>query len=265
MFYYLAFLYSQFFVNLPAPTSDFSGQTVVVTDGDKGLGLEAAKLLVQLRASKVILAVRSIKAGQDAAAHIVESTRARLPIVEVWPFDLTSTESIQEFARRAAKLDRLDAVILNAGIESHTLQLINGMEAHVAVNLVGPVLLGLLLLPKLRGTASKLGAPTRMTFVGSNAQYGVSLDELKTPGSLLELLSEPDGVKKSGRFVNAITYCQRSPDKLTSTSNVSSYVDLPLSSSFSSTLSVSLPCAARLLQTRMSSSLTTRRACAGAP
>ena len=227
MFYYLVFFYSQFFVNLPAPTSDFSGQTVVVTDGDKGLGLEAAKLLVQLRASKVILAVRSIKAGQDAAAHIIESTRARLPVVDVWPLDLTSTESIQEFARSAAKLNRLDAVILNAGVESRAFRLVNGMEAHVAVNLVGSVLLGLLLLPKLRETASKAGAPTRMTFVGSDAQYGVSLDELKTPGSLLELLSEPDGVKKSGRFVDTVIYCRRFPDKLAFASNISSSVDLP--------------------------------------
>ena len=225
MFYYLAFLYSQFFINLPSPTSDFSGQTVVVTEGDKGLGLEAAKLLVRLHASKVILTVRSIKAGQDAAAHIIESTRARLPVVDVWPLDLTSTESIQEFARSAAKLNRLDAVILNASLESRAFRLVNGMEAHV--NLVGSVLLGLLLLPKLRETASKVGAPTRMTFVGSDAQYGVSLDELKTPGSLLELLSEPDGVKKSGRFVDTVIYCRRFPDKLAFASNISSSVDLP--------------------------------------
>jgi retinol dehydrogenase 12 len=60
MVYFLDLLYSQLLVKIPEQTSDFTNQTVIVTGSNTGLGLEAARLLLRLNASKVILAVRTI-------------------------------------------------------------------------------------------------------------------------------------------------------------------------------------------------------------
>jgi retinol dehydrogenase 12 len=70
----LTFFRSQLFVKLPIPTTRSSGQTVIVTGANAGIGLEAAWHFVHLDASKVILAVRSISKGEAAAKFIEEST-----------------------------------------------------------------------------------------------------------------------------------------------------------------------------------------------
>jgi NAD(P)-dependent dehydrogenase (short-subunit alcohol dehydrogenase family) len=73
MVYFLDLLYSQLLVKIPEQTSDFSNQTVIVTGSNTGLGLEAARLLIRLNASKVILAVRTISKGEAAARSITAS------------------------------------------------------------------------------------------------------------------------------------------------------------------------------------------------
>jgi NAD(P)-dependent dehydrogenase (short-subunit alcohol dehydrogenase family) len=77
------FLKSQLFFRLPYPTSNFGGQTVVVTGSNTGLGLEAARHIVRLGADKVILAVRNTSKGEAAAQDILASTKARKNVVEV--------------------------------------------------------------------------------------------------------------------------------------------------------------------------------------
>ncbi|ERF74162.1 hypothetical protein EPUS_09246 [Endocarpon pusillum Z07020] len=66
----LSLLYSQFFVKLPIPIHSFSGQTIIVTGSNTGLGREAANHIVRLGVSKVILAVRKIRKGEDAKRYI---------------------------------------------------------------------------------------------------------------------------------------------------------------------------------------------------
>jgi retinol dehydrogenase-12 len=46
------------FAHLPYPTKKFTGQTIIVTSSNVGLGLEAARHFVRLDAAKVIIAVR---------------------------------------------------------------------------------------------------------------------------------------------------------------------------------------------------------------
>jgi len=45
MSYLSMFFHSQLFVKIPYPTSDFSGQTIIVTGANTGLGKTAWKLL----------------------------------------------------------------------------------------------------------------------------------------------------------------------------------------------------------------------------
>lgn len=84
------------FIGLPYPTKKFTGQTVIVTGSNVGLGLEAARHFVRLDAAKVIIAVRAISKGEEAARSIAEST-GRPDIVDVWPIDLTNYGSVKAF------------------------------------------------------------------------------------------------------------------------------------------------------------------------
>jgi NAD(P)-dependent dehydrogenase (short-subunit alcohol dehydrogenase family) len=183
-------LYSQLLVRIPYPTQSFYGQTIVVTGSNTGLGLEAARHLVRLGAAKVILAVRTISKGEAAAENILASTKATKNTIEIWQLDLSDYESIKKFAKRVDGLKRLDAVVQNAGIMQQAFKSINGEEVHVRVNIVGAVLLGLLVLPKLRASAKKFNTRTRISFVGSDMQYVAVMKEAETDGSLFDSLND---------------------------------------------------------------------------
>lgn len=193
--------YSQFFVKIPLPQSDFSGQTVIVTGSNTGLGLEAARHLVRLKAARVILAVRTVSKGEEAAADILKTTKATKNTVEVWPLDLSNYDSIKTFAGRVEQLERLDAVIQNAGIMTQKFGLINGEETHLVVNVIGAVLLGLLVLPKLRESAKKFGTKGRLSFVGSDLQYMGKFSEAKGAESLLDALNDKKKANIGNRYV----------------------------------------------------------------
>lgn len=123
----LSLLYSQFFVKLPIPAQSFSGQTIIVTGSNSGLGREAANHLVRLGAAKLIVAVRNISKG-DAAKKYIEDSTGRTGVVEVWELDLASYASVKAFAERAHGLERLDAVLENAGVSVHEFALAEDNE-----------------------------------------------------------------------------------------------------------------------------------------
>jgi len=187
--YALTLLHSQLIASIPYPTSSFANQTIIVTGSNTGLGLEASRHLVRLGA-KVILAVRTPSKGQAAANDILESCKnASADRVEVWQLDMGNHDSIKAFAKRAATLQRLDAVALNAGVLSSNWSEINGVESHIAINVIGTVLLELLLLPILQRSAKSTGQRGRMTIVGSDLMYTASPESLQTSGSILNKLN----------------------------------------------------------------------------
>lgn len=149
----MGFLYSQFFVTPKSPTQSFAGKTVIVTGSNVGLGLEAARHIVRLDAAKLILAVRNLKAGEEAKQSVEDST-GRTGVCEVWELDLASYDSVIAFAGRAVTLPRLDVVIENAAVATSTFTVAEGHERSITVNVISTFLLALLLLPKLRETAA---------------------------------------------------------------------------------------------------------------
>ncbi|KAF2009287.1 retinol dehydrogenase 12 [Aaosphaeria arxii CBS 175.79] len=193
-------LSSQLFFRIPQTKHNFSDQTIVVTGANTGLGIEAARLLVDQGAAKVILAVRSIAKGEAAAVNILKTTKATKNAVEVWQLDLSNHDSIKAFAKRVSGLERLDAVIQNAGIMSLQRAEIEGVEQHIQVNVIGAVLVGLLVLPKLRETGKKFGVRTRLSFVGSDLMYVARASETKTEGSLLKALGDEEKANINDRY-----------------------------------------------------------------
>ncbi|VUC25738.1 unnamed protein product [Clonostachys rosea] len=187
------FLQSQLCTTLPVPTKSFEGQTVIITGSNTGLGFEAAKHIVRLKADKVILAVRSVSKGETAAKAIrsgagLEKSPTK---VEVWQLDLSSYDSTQDFASRVDKeLERLDVVIENAGLLTENFKLVGEDETQIKVNVLGTMFLALLLLPKLRDTASKWEKDVVLTFVGSFMHWSAKFEERKADDIFKELADE---------------------------------------------------------------------------
>lgn len=131
-----SFFYSQLLVTLPYPTHDFTGQTIIVTGSNTGLGLEAARHFSRLNADLVILAVRNCSKGDTAKENILATTGRPKSSIEVWELDMQSFESIKAFAKRANTLDRIDAVLENAGIMASEFKLVSGYESVVTTKYV---------------------------------------------------------------------------------------------------------------------------------
>ena len=115
---FLGFFYRQITIK-PKPLDAsvrLDGKTAIVTGGNGGLGLEAAKELAAHGLARLIIAARSIARGEEAKKKILEQT----PGVDVliWCLDHESWAIIDEFGQKVAALDRLDIVILNAGVKS---------------------------------------------------------------------------------------------------------------------------------------------------
>lgn len=180
------------FRRLPYPKDDFSGQTIIVTGANVGLGLEAARHFARLGAARVIIASRSADKGAQAKADVERSLLSagggaagpqgpapQQGVVEVWPLDLGSFDSVRAFCRRAAALDRVDAVVENAGVAmvAPRATLAEGYECTITVNVISTFLMALLLLPTLRRTASRFNTQPRLVIVSSDAHFMVRVEQ----------------------------------------------------------------------------------------
>lgn len=187
----MGFLYSQLWFKPAYPTTSCTGQTIIVTGSNVGLGKEAARHFARLGASKVILAVRNVSAGEAAAKDIAATTRCAPSVLEVWPLDLSSNNSVASFASRASSLPRIDVLLENAGVATHTFKLApDGHEQTIAVNVVGTFYLALLLLPKLKSTARDFSVKPRLTVVSSGVHAWPKFPERDAPG-VFAALSDP--------------------------------------------------------------------------
>lgn len=155
-----------------ATKENTAGGTFIVTGANSGLGLEAAKHYVALGAAKVIMAVRNLDAGAKAKADI-EAATSTSGVAEVWSLDLESYDSVKAFAAKAnAELERIDALIENAGVALDKWALAEGHERSLTINVYSTFLLGILLFPKMKESA-KLGILPHLVIVSSGAAVRV--------------------------------------------------------------------------------------------
>lgn len=178
---FLQFAYGQLFGSIPKPTTSFAGKTVIVTGSNTGLGKEAARHIVRNGASTVILAVRSLQKGEEAKKEI-ETSIGISGVVQVWQLDMSSYQSVLDFAARATKeLQRLDVALLNAGVAKGVWEMFEQDEGTITVNVVSTFLLALALLPKMKQTASQFNTRPNLTIVASEVHFFAKFPEGKAP------------------------------------------------------------------------------------
>ena len=193
-------LYSQLFVTLPTPTKDFTGETIIVTGCNTGLGFEAVRHLSRCNASLIIMAVRNLSKGHAARQKILESTGQKSETIEVWELDLQSIDSVKAFARKANQLKRLDGVLENAGMTTKEFKVIEGFETTILVNVVSTALLAVLLIPKLKESGVNFNVQPRLSIVSSDTHFLTNFQEGDSENVFEALNVEKSGMWSFERF-----------------------------------------------------------------
>ncbi|CAF9932681.1 MAG: hypothetical protein HETSPECPRED_008423 [Heterodermia speciosa] len=204
------------FARLPYPTTKHTGQTIIVTGSNVGLGLEAARHFTRLDAEKVILAVRNLEKG-EAAKRSIEETTSRKNVVEVWQLDLASYESVKQFAKKANELRRLDAVVENAGIATANFTIFEDNESTITTNVVSTFLLALMILPKLQETATKFNVTPYLTVVSSEVHGWTSFAE-RNSANIFDTLSNKETANMAERYpvskLLEVFYCRELAERI---------------------------------------------------
>ena len=207
----------------PEPKADLTNKTILVTGANRsvsvriqivgsmlmatfsGLGLDAAKLLVRLKCSTIVLTCRSPEKCEQARKDVLASVPATMqskPQVVGLPLDLGSFQSVIECAQKCKSFPRLDAAILNAGVDLDEFSVTEGFETTITVNVISTFLFASLLLPTLRDTARRHNVVPNIAVVGSMVHALANPKDLSSPpeGKILSTLSDPKQAKMKERY-----------------------------------------------------------------
>jgi NAD(P)-dependent dehydrogenase (short-subunit alcohol dehydrogenase family) len=159
-----------------ADIPDQTGRVAVITGANTGLGYETA-LALAAHGAQVVLAVRNLDKGKDAATRIIaESPHADVVLQEL---DLTSLESVRAAARQLrSDHDRIDLLINNAGVmwtpKSTTS---DGFELQFGTNHLGHFAFTGLLLDRLLPVAGS--RVVTVSSIGHRIRADIHFDDLQ--------------------------------------------------------------------------------------
>jgi NAD(P)-dependent dehydrogenase (short-subunit alcohol dehydrogenase family) len=176
----------------PLPALRLDGKVVVVTGATSGLGRTAAELMAG-QGARLCVVGRSAQRTERARDEIAAATGAE---VETELADLSSLAETAAFARRfAARHERLDVLVLNAGLLTHDFTVTpEGNEVTLATHVLSQFLLTAALRPLLEESA-----PSRVIVTSSGGMYTQPLDvDLLQPGA-----ASYDGTKAYARCKRA--------------------------------------------------------------
>jgi NAD(P)-dependent dehydrogenase (short-subunit alcohol dehydrogenase family) len=144
-----------------ARNMDLSGQTIVITGGSAGLGVETARVLAACGA-QIVSVVRDEAKGQAAAATIRESVPNA--DIEIAVLDLFDLDSVRRGAKDiASRFPRIDRLINNAGVMACPIgRTAQGLDTQLGTNHLGHFVLTARLIPSLLA-----GAPARIVNLSS--------------------------------------------------------------------------------------------------
>lgn len=162
----------------PAQLPDLHGKTYVVTGGNGGLGLEAAKILAG-KGARVVLTARSADKAKDAIAAI----RGVAPdaAVAFVPLDLSDLDSVDAAAKALREAcPRIDAVINNAGVMQPPLKRTReGFELQLATNHLGHFRLDARLFDVLEASGGRIVPVSSI----AHKYAAIALDDLQSTRS----------------------------------------------------------------------------------
>lgn len=172
----------------PDRLPDLRGKTYVITGGNSGLGLEAAKILAskggrvvittrdQAKADQALAAIREAAPGADASAVLMDLA------------DLDSVDQGAAALREACP--RIDAIVNNAGVmQTPSLKTKQGFELQFGTNHLGHFRLGSRLIDVLEASGG------RVVPVASMAHENGWID-----------LADPNFERRT--YVATVAYCQ---------------------------------------------------------
>jgi NAD(P)-dependent dehydrogenase (short-subunit alcohol dehydrogenase family) len=159
-----------------ADIPDQTGRTAVISGANTGLGFETAAALAA-RGAHVVLAVRNLEKGKQAAGRITAATPGA--DVELQELDLTSLESVRSAAAQLrSDHDRIDLLINNAGVmytpKSTTK---DGFELQFGTNHLGHFALTGLLLDRLLPVAGS--RVVTVSSIGHRIRAAIHFDDLQ--------------------------------------------------------------------------------------
>ena len=145
-----------------------SGQTILITGGTTGLGLESAKRLAVGGPSQIIITARTHSKGQTAVHDVQDYLQEKMIendcVVSYRLLDLDNLQGIKKAVDDWMESDfpEIDVMLNNAGVMaiSERELTVDGVEKQMQSNHLGHFLLTSLLAPKLKSTARIIDVST---------------------------------------------------------------------------------------------------------
>ncbi|KAH8925795.1 NAD(P)-binding protein [Atractiella rhizophila] len=193
------------YTEVPLANRNLTGRTAIVTGSNVGLGFETALALLRMKPKRLVLAVRNLEKGNEAAGRLKELVSGTEATIDVRHLDLERFESVKTFAAKAkAELDRLDIIVENAAVvPSQKIMTTDGWES---THVTGGIKLFLNTLVLLGAKTTERGARNLIWAAVEDFESGVYIHMCKVQREqeLSKFVTSPDGLKAQEKVFNEL-------------------------------------------------------------